>query len=137
VTNIGAVLQVGDSFQLFPSANAGFTTHNLQTVDTANNVKYTWTDTVSTDGKITVASIGPIVNTTPTNIVTTVNGTNVTLSWPADHTGWTLQSQTNAPGGGLGTAVTNWWDIVGSAATNQIVVPINPTNGSVFFRMKL
>jgi fibronectin-binding autotransporter adhesin len=133
VTNIGAVLQVGDSFQLFPSGTAGFTSFNLQTVDTVNNVKYTWNNTVSTDGKITVASVGPVLNSTPTNITVSVSGSNLTLTWPSDHTGWTLQSQTNAPGQGLGT---NWFDIVGSTATNQLVVPINPS-GSVFFRMKL
>jgi len=134
VTNIGAVLQVGDSFQLFPNGVAGFTAYNLQSADPVNNVKYTWNNTVSTDGKITVASVGALVNSTPTNITTSVNGGNLTLSWPSDHTGWTLQSQTNAPGQGLNTV---WFDVVGSATTNQIVVPINPTNSSVFFRMKL
>jgi autotransporter-associated beta strand protein len=134
VTNIGAVLQVGDSFQLFANGVSGFTAYNLQSADPVNNVKYTWNNTVSTDGKITVATVGPLVNATPTNITASVSGGNLTLSWPVDHTGWTLQSQTNAPGQGLNTV---WFDVVGSAATNQIVVPINPTNSSVFFRMKL
>jgi hypothetical protein len=55
------------------------------------------------------------------------------LSWPADHIGWHLQSQTNAPGQGLGT---NWSDTDGSDLTNEITLPIDPTAGSVFFRLK-
>ena len=33
---------------------------------------------------------------------------------------------------GLGT---NWGDVPGSTETNQVSVPINPTNDSVFFRL--
>jgi hypothetical protein len=50
------------------------------------------------------------------------------FSWPADHTGWQLQAQTN----GLGT---NWVNVAGSLPTNQMIVPLNSTNGSVFFRL--
>jgi len=72
------------------------------------------------------------VNINPTNITTVVSGNQMTLSWPADYTGWRLQTQTNAPGVGLtGT----WVDIVGSTSTNQVTIPVNPANGSVFFRM--
>jgi hypothetical protein len=34
--------------------------------------------------------------------------------------------------GGLGT---NWLTISGSAETNQVFIPINPANGSSFFRL--
>ncbi len=50
------------------------------------------------------------------------------FGWPADHTGWQLQSQTN----GLGT---NWVNMPGSDQTNQMTVPLNSTNCSVFFRL--
>lgn len=132
VTNAGPKLQAGDSFQLFPGATAGFTGFNLQTNDSVNNAIYTWNNTVASNGKITVASVASLINTNPTNIVASVRGGNLTLSWPADHTGWTLQSQTNTLGGGLGT---NWVNVAGSTATNQVVIPINPLNGSVFFRL--
>jgi hypothetical protein len=72
------------------------------------------------------------VNTTPTNLVTQVSGNQLTLSWPADHIGWTLQVQTNVPGAGLGT---NWVNVAGSSTTNQVVLPIDPADGAVFFRM--
>jgi hypothetical protein len=132
-TNIGPRLQVGDAFQLFPGATAGFSTAQLQTNDVPNNAKYTWNNTVSSDGKITVATVASIVNTNPTNIVTSVSGGNLTLSWPTDHTGFTLQSQTNSLSVGLAT---NWVNVAGSTTTNQVVIPINAANGAVFYRLK-
>jgi aryl-phospho-beta-D-glucosidase BglC (GH1 family) len=54
------------------------------------------------------------------------------FSWPADHTGWQLQAQTNILTAGLGT---NWVNVASSMQTNQITVPLDSTNGSVFFRL--
>jgi hypothetical protein len=54
------------------------------------------------------------------------------ISWPADHTGWQLQSQTNNLTSGLGT---NWVNMPASMQTNQMTVPLNSANGSVFFRL--
>lgn len=73
-----------------------------------------------------------LVNTNPTNIVTSVSGNQLTLSWPADHTGWELQAQTNGLGAGLGA---NWVPVTGSTTVNQLVVPMNPANGTVFYRL--
>lgn len=77
--------------------------------------------------------VGIGVNTTPTNIVTSLSGNQLTLSWPADHTGWSLQTQTNTLNAGLKT---NWFNIAGSATTNKVIVTINPANPTVFYRMK-
>ncbi|HWD91526.1 MAG TPA: Ig-like domain-containing protein [Verrucomicrobiae bacterium] len=74
--------------------------------------------------------IGNGVSTTPATIVTSVAGQQLTLSWPADHTGWTLQTKTNS----LTTG--SWYDVPGSTGTNEMVIPINPTGPPVFFRMK-
>lgn len=132
-TNVGPKLQVGDFYQLFPGATAGFTTVVLQTNDVVYNAKYAWNNTVATDGRITVTNVTFIINPAPTNLVTSVAGGVLTLSWPTDYTGWTLQTQTNALNKGLGT---NWANVAGSAATNKVNIPIVSTNGSVFFRMK-
>jgi len=43
-----------------------------------------------------------------------------------------LQVQTNSVAQGLGT---NWWDVAGATATNQVAIPIDPANGSVFYRL--
>lgn len=74
------------------------------------------------------------VATNPTNITAVVNSGKLELSWPADHLGWTLQSQTNSLTTGLGT---NWVDVSGSASVLSVTNTINPANGSVFYRMKL
>ena len=132
VTNVGQKLQAGDVFQLFATGTSGFTTFALPTNDVAHNATYTWNNTVGTDGKITVATVGNIVNPNPTNIITSVSGSSLTLTWPSTQTDWTLQVQTNTLAKGLST---NWVGVTGSAATNKVIVPIGPTNGSVFFRM--
>jgi len=73
-----------------------------------------------------------VVATNPTNIVAQFTGNTLMLSWPADHTGWRLQAQTNDLTQGLGT---NWVDVANSSITNQMTLPINPASGSVFYRM--
>ncbi len=50
------------------------------------------------------------------------------ISWPADHTGWQLQSQTNS-------LSANWVDVTGSDQTNQMTMPVDAANGAVFFRL--
>ena len=54
------------------------------------------------------------------------------VSWPGDHTGWSVQGQTNPVTRGIST---NWVTIPGSTATNQLFVPVDKVNGTVFFRM--
>ena len=54
------------------------------------------------------------------------------FGWPTDHTGCQLQSQTNNLTSGLGT---NWVNVPASIQTNQMSVPLNSANGSVFFRL--
>ena len=57
------------------------------------------------------------------------NGTNLALSWPAGYTGWRLQVQTNNLAG------TNWVDVPGSALTNSVLLPLDPTVESLFYRL--
>lgn len=67
----------------------------------------------------------------PTLSLANVNG-QMTLNWPTDHTGWLLQAQTNALSASLGK---NWATVSGSDASNQFTLPIDASNGSVFFRL--
>lgn len=73
-----------------------------------------------------------IPNLNPTNIMFSVANNALQLSWPSDHTGWTLQAQTNNVRVGLSN---NWVNVAGSTTTNRLVVPMNLTNGTVFYRL--
>jgi hypothetical protein len=69
---------------------------------------------------------------TPVSLSLSVSGGSLDLSWPADHTGWRLQAQTNAARLGLGT---NWADVADSTNVNQLTILMDPANGSVFYRL--
>jgi hypothetical protein len=77
-----------------------------------------------------VATITPSssVNLTPPIIAHSFSGGNLTLMWPLDHTGWTLQSQTN-------TLTSTWVSVPDSSATNEVIVPIDISQGAVFYRL--
>ncbi|HWD91441.1 MAG TPA: autotransporter-associated beta strand repeat-containing protein [Verrucomicrobiae bacterium] len=133
VANIGSTnLMAGDTFTLFSAPISGaFSTVTLPALPTPD---LSWTNRLAIDGSIAVIGGTTTVNPNSTNITASVSGGTLTLSWPQDHTGWTLQAQTNAPGVGIGTA---WSDVIGSASTNVVSLPISITNGSVFYRLKL
>jgi hypothetical protein len=59
-----------------------------------------------------------------------VIGNLLDISWPV--AGGRLQVQTNSPGAGSSTS---WVTYPGSTATNRVLVPIGPSNGSVFYRL--
>jgi autotransporter-associated beta strand protein len=125
VSNLGPALTVGDTFYLFsePVTNGG----SSMTIIAPPGVAFT--NNLALNGSITVI---PATATNPTNITAVVQGNQLILSWPADHTGWTLQTQTNSLAVGL---TTNWVRIPGSSANNSYTNTINPTNGTVFYRM--
>jgi len=132
VTNLGAALHVGDTFQLFSTPVSGaFATVTLPASDSVNKA-YTWSNKLAVNGTIVVLTAVPNVNTNPTNITATVAGGVLTLSWPADHTGWTLQAQTNSLSTGLSG---NWVSVPGSTAVDTTSYPIDPTKGTVFYRL--
>jgi hypothetical protein len=71
-----------------------------------------------------------LFNPSPTNIVVSSSNNQLTLSWPVDHTGWLLQSNS------VGLMATNsWFTVPGSTATNQITITPNPNRTNVFYRL--
>jgi len=134
VTNIGPALVPGDSFQLF-STGRTFGKVVLPTNDVVNKVKYTWTDTIASNGRITVQSVAPLVDPTPTNIALVRVGNTLELSWPMSHIGWTLQSNSVSV-----VATNQWFDYpptTGSRDTNRVVITIDQLKTNVFFRLML
>jgi hypothetical protein len=80
---------------------------------------------------IALVSSAPSVNPNPGPIQFSMTGNQLALGWPTN-LGWTLQVQTNNLSTGLGT---NWVDVAGSTTATNVVVPITPANGSVFYRL--
>jgi hypothetical protein len=77
-------------------------------------------------------SVVPSVSLAPTSIAMVASGSTISLSWPSDHLGWSLQVQTNAPNAGLGT---NWVTVPGSDLVTSTNITMDPGNGAVFFRL--
>jgi hypothetical protein len=86
----------------------------------------TWTNKLAIDGTIQVQLI---IGTTPTNIITSLSGTNLTLSWPANYLTWILQSNS------VSLTSTNWFAVPNSQTSTQFVIPISPTKTNVFYRL--
>ncbi len=133
VTNYGTNFVAGDAIPLFSATTYvtnGFTTNNI--VPTAPGPNLVWnTSTLGADGTLRVASV-ITVNTNSTNIVFSITSGQLSMSWPADHIGWELQVQTNLLSVGIST---NWVPVAGSTNEDSVVIPINLTNGSVFYRL--
>jgi autotransporter-associated beta strand protein len=133
VTNIGPDIANGTKFTLFSKPVTSFTSVTLPAHNPANTSAYTWNNTLAADGSITLVSGGSSgVNTNPTNIVVSASGGTLTLSWPADHTGWRLQVQTNPLTMGLNT---NWFTVPNSTTVNSVSIPMDVTKGSIFYRL--
>jgi hypothetical protein len=135
-----------DSVSYNPANAAGVQSATRATLTPANGVlatnvaavKFDFTTPAPENGYCGYSEIDvygmptPVMATNPTNITAQVSANALTLSWPSDHTGWRLQVQTNAMTQGLGT---NWVDVSGATVTNQMIIPINPASGGVFYRM--
>jgi hypothetical protein len=72
------------------------------------------------------------VSSAATSLNLVFNTNQLQFTWPADHTGWLLQIQTNATGAGLGT---NWLAVPNSDLSNQFSAPVSSAAGSIFFRL--
>ena len=87
-----------------------------------------------------VSDVSPQASARPTSttvvpLTFSLSPGQISLGWPANHTGWRLLVQTNTLVQGLGT---NWWTLANSSSTNSFVLPLSLTNRSVcsvFFRL--
>ncbi len=89
--------------------------------------------TIATTGTNLVFNTA-LTQTISTNVPPVTNNVIVVgLSWPTDHTGWTLQQQQNTLDVGLST---NWTSLTVSQFTNNLVLTnAVTTNTAVFYRM--
>jgi hypothetical protein len=59
-----------------------------------------------------------------------VSGSALSLSWPADHLGWRLLTNS------VNLAnPSDWFAYPGSASLTNVVITIDPTKGNVFYRL--
>jgi autotransporter-associated beta strand protein len=126
--NVAQPFAAGDKFTVFsqPLANG-----SALTISPANpGAGLAWTNNLALDGSIGVVQS---VALNPTNIMFSVSGGTLTLSWPADHLGWHLQMQTNTLAVGLQS--TGWVVIPGTDLVTQTNFPISSTNPAVFYRL--
>ncbi|TAK96204.1 MAG: DUF1349 domain-containing protein, partial [Verrucomicrobia bacterium] len=115
------------------AANTSLTT--FTNIGLANGTVYYYvvaaTNSAGESANSTQLSVQP-VSTVPPTFSYGVSANHLQLTWPADHRGWRLEAQTNALSTGFGT---NWFTVPGSTTTNLMFVPIDPSDGSVFFRL--
>ncbi len=122
VTNINGTLLAGDTFQLFQAGTiyGAFNSNSLPPLSAG----LAWNTANLGSGQLSVVQVAPA------NISWSMAGsTGLNLTWPANYIGWQLQVQTNTVAG------TNWVDVPGSALTNSMLVPVDPTVGSMFYRL--
>jgi len=71
----------------------------------------------------------------PTNLVWNLTGTNLLLSWPADHTGWRLLMQTNHLDSGISRNTNDWTAVPASELTNNLWLPIDQVKHAGFYKL--
>jgi autotransporter-associated beta strand protein len=125
LSNLSGAINTSSAFKLF---NANQYQGAFATVIPATpGPGLAWnTNTLVTEGTLRVLS------TAPASIASAMSGSLLTFSWPADHTGWRLQVQTNAASVGLST---NWVDVLNSPLTNRITFTVDSTIGCAFYRL--
>jgi autotransporter-associated beta strand protein len=131
VNNTGAALGAG-TYPLIAAAttgNTGLVNGSLPPVTVTGNgaagvAALQFNSSGGLDLVVTVAS-------SPTSIGYNFSGNTLTLTWPGDHLGWIAQSN------GVALANSNFWfDILGSQTATNLVIPINPQNTNVFYRLR-
>jgi autotransporter-associated beta strand protein len=135
VANVGPNLVNGSTFTLF-NKGVSFGSVTLPATDPTANSPYVWNNNLSTDGTIQLVSGG--ISSVPINAgvaysaVGGIGAGTITFTWPSDHQGWDLQSNS------VSVANPNsWFTIPGTAALTSTVLNVDPAKTNVFFRMHI
>ena len=124
VTNLEGALTNGSQFTLFGAVSA---TNNFASISGSPGAGLAWNFNPA-NGVLSVIN-GIAAN--PTNLTATVSSGVLTLTWPPDHLGWLVQSNS------VNLAVpADWYDLSNTAAATFYSVPMNPTQTNVFYRLR-
>ncbi len=128
---MGSSLSVGE-FPLISYAGSigggGYSAFTLASLP-ASVSGYLSNDTANASVDLVITNAPVVINPNPSNIVYSVSGNQVTLSWPANQTGWLLQSNS------VSLLSNDWFTVSGSASTNQVSFPVDTTKTDVFYRL--
>ncbi len=131
LSNVAGTLTASKAFKLFSANSYSGAFASLTPASPGQDLAWN-TNTLATDGTLRLVSTAPVTISAGRGTPCAPSSVCLTLSWPADHIGWRLQAQTNSLSVGLGT---NWLDVPDSTATNQLTFTLDPTGGSVFYRL--
>jgi hypothetical protein len=84
-----------------------------------------------------ILTVVTAVNSNPPYVTNSIVGNTLTLTWPVGNIGWTLQAQTNTLGAGLNPNPAAWVNVPNATGGNTFSTTINPSNGTVFYRLVL
>ena len=125
-------LAAGDSFTLFTATTGyanSFTSTNLPVLPAGLG----WSNYVATTSWIiqVIATEPP----SPPTLTNFFNGSSLMLSWDSAYSTYVLEGETNPVSIGITTNSADW-HLVPGVSGNQISIPVDPVNGSVFFRLR-
>ncbi len=92
-----------------------------------------WSNSITSgDWNIEVVGTEPA---TPPYLTNSVSGSNLTLSWSTAYSTYILEAETNNAPPGITTNAADWHPVPG-VSSNQITIPMDLGNGSVFYRLR-
>ena len=129
VSNVAGMVTNRQTFQLFSAASRNGTFSAVSAAGSQPGLTWNFNPT----NGVLMASVS--VALTPPHLTWTASRTNLELSWPADHLGWTVLQQTNNLVKGLSRNTNDWMRVAGSSAANQISIQINQASPAGFYRL--
>jgi autotransporter-associated beta strand protein len=121
IADVGdSLLQAGDTWQFFSAPGMGGSFDHIVAPP-----GYTFDPSQLAYGRIVVTSAPPPPGFTTFN----AGSGNVTLAWPANYIGWSVQSSTTL-------AENDWSDLLGSDALTQLSFPMDPAVTREFYRLR-
>jgi autotransporter-associated beta strand protein len=126
LTSSGAPPQAGATFKLFKAGTILNPFTDAAISYPALSAGLSWTNLIAVNGTLAVVS-----SQRPSlSVAVAGGGSTLSVSWPTNYSSYVLQAQTNSLSVGLST---NWTTI--NTTNNQINLPVNPANASVFLRL--